>query len=88
MPTSAARVRHISDLASKMADFLQLDAAALRRIRKSSEDPPRVSVYDLIGCITGHSASNSKTCWDMLVVKEMLTESDAAEEEPCSVQIP
>ena len=63
MPT---RIRHISDLASKMADFLKLDAAALGCIRKSSEDPPRISVYDLISCITGLSASNSKTYWDRL----------------------
>ena len=64
MPTSAARVRHISDLASKMADFTQLDAAALGQIRKTSEDPPRVSVYDLIRCITG--LANPHNAWAAL----------------------
>ena len=32
-----------------------LDEDSVRRIRKTTEDPPRVSVYDVIGAITGMS---------------------------------
>ena len=76
MPASGAKPRQIPDLASKMADFLQLDAAALGCIRKSSEDPPRVSVYDLIGCITGQTNPHmiySRLCTDH---REVLTNRD------------
>lgn len=45
-------------------DFLQLDYAALGRIRKTSEDPPRVSIYDVIGAVTG--ASNPRCTWQEL----------------------
>ena len=48
-----------------MCEFSQLDAAALGRIRKTSEDPPRVSVYDLIGCVTGQS--NPHIVWNRLI---------------------
>jgi hypothetical protein len=37
--------------------FLTLDAAALGRIRKTAEDPPRVSAYDLISAVLGKSAN-------------------------------
>ncbi len=40
-----------------MESFLQLDAAALGQIRKTSEDPPRVSIYDAIQAVTGQSDS-------------------------------
>lgn len=60
--------RAIPDLTAKMCDFIQLDAAALGQIRKTSEDPPRVSIYDVIRVITGLSASNSKNVWDRVVV--------------------
>ena len=59
--------RQIPDLTATMCDFAQLDAAALGQIRKTTEDPPRVSIYDLIGCITGQSGPNSKHYWDRLV---------------------
>jgi len=58
MPTPP---RPIPDLLAKMCDFSQLDTAALGRIRKTSEDPPRVSVYDLIACITG--LANPRNVW-------------------------
>ena len=40
---------------ASMDSFLQLDAAALGQIRKTSEEPPRVSVYDAIQAVTGQS---------------------------------
>ena len=62
-----AAPRTIPDLLAKMCDFSQLDAAALGRIRKTSEDPPRISVYDLIGCITGQTQSDSRNVWERLL---------------------
>ena len=59
--------RHIPDLLVKMCEFSQLDAAALGRIRKTTEDPPRISVYDLIKCITGLTQSNSRNVWERLL---------------------
>ncbi len=35
--------------------FLQLDAEALGQIRKTSEDPPRVSIFDVIRAVTGQA---------------------------------
>jgi hypothetical protein len=40
--------------------FLTLDAAALATIRKTTEDPPRISVYDLISAVVGNSAAARK----------------------------
>ena len=40
---------------ASMDSFLQLDAQALGQIRKTSEDPPRVSIYDVIQAVTGQS---------------------------------
>lgn len=39
---------------------MPLDAAALGRIRKTAENPPRVSVYDLISAVTGSAESARK----------------------------
>ena len=41
------------DSTSSMNSLLQLDAAALGRIRKTSEETPRLSVLDVIGAVTG-----------------------------------
>ena len=40
---------------ASMDSFLQLDAEALGQIRKTSEDPPRVSIFDVIQAVTGQS---------------------------------
>lgn len=57
----AKTTRQIPDLLAGTCDFTQLDAAALGRVRKTQEGPPRVSVYDLIGCITG--LANPRNAW-------------------------
>ncbi len=59
----------IPDLTAKMCDFLQLDVAALGRIRKTAEDPPRVSIYDVIGVVTGTAPADCKHTWDRLLSK-------------------
>ena len=43
-------MRNISDL---MMSLTQLTDTSVRAIRKTAEDPPRISVYDLIGAVTG-----------------------------------
>ena len=50
---AAARPRPIPDLMASMPAFSALDEHALRQIRKTAEDTPRVSVYDVIEAITG-----------------------------------
>ena len=49
-------MRAIADL---MASLSELTDGAVRGIRKTAEDPPRVSVLDVIGAITGLDSSNS-----------------------------
>ena len=66
--TPAVHTTAVPDLMAGMEAFTRFDAAALGRSRKTNEVPPRVSVYDLIGCVTGQDASNSKHYWDRLVV--------------------
>ena len=45
-------MRAISDL---MASLSSLTDGTVRQIRKTCEDPPRVSVIDVIGVVTGHT---------------------------------
>ena len=56
-------MRAISDL---MASLSQLLDGAVRGIRKTAEDPPRVSVLDVIGAITGLNSSNSANVYGRL----------------------
>jgi len=51
---------------SAMESFLELDETSVRRIRKTSEDPPRVSVLDVISNITGLTTNNCSNVWDRL----------------------
>ena len=44
-------MRPIKDL---MASLVGLTDESVRQIRKTAEDPPRVSVLDVIGAVTGH----------------------------------
>ena len=52
----AREMRSISDL---MASLSQLSDGAMRGCRKTSEDPPRVSVLDVISAVTGLDSSNA-----------------------------
>jgi hypothetical protein len=59
------RVTHVIPLRAPSAAiaverFLPLDAAALGHIHKTAEDPPWVSVHDVILCVTGQNARNAK----------------------------
>ena len=54
----ATRPRPIPDLMASMSAFSALDEEALWQIRKTAENPPRVSVYDVIGAMTGLSSNN------------------------------
>ena len=57
-------MRAISDL---MASLSQLTADGVARdIRKTAEDPPRVSVLDVIGAITGLDSGNSSNYYNRL----------------------
>ena len=58
-------MRPISDL---MMSLLELtDNAVRQRVRKTAEDPPRVSVYDVIGVITGQSSNACRVIYSRLV---------------------
>ena len=43
-----------------------LDEAALQRIRRTAETPPRVSILDVIGAITGQARNNCAAVWSRL----------------------
>ena len=47
-------MRNISDL---MMSLTQLTDTSVRTIRKTAKDPPRISVYDLGGAVTGQGAN-------------------------------
>ena len=48
-------MRPISDL---MASLMELTDGTVNRIRKTAEDPPRISVYDVLQLVTACSAAN------------------------------
>ena len=56
-------MRAISDL---MASLSELTEGAVRGIRKTAEDPPRVSVLDVIGAITDLDSSNCSNYYHRL----------------------
>ena len=56
-------MRPIADL---MASLSELTEGAVRGIRKTAEDPPRVSVLDVIGAITGLDSNNSSNYYHRL----------------------
>ena len=53
----------IADLTGMLSAFSE---ASVQTIRKTAESPPRVSIYDVIGLITGHTASNRAHMFDRL----------------------
>ena len=51
-----------------MTDVLrEITQASLGRIRKTSETPPHVSIYDVIGAITGKNSDDSGKAYRRLV---------------------
>ena len=56
-------MRQIPDL---MLCLQELTDGTVRRIRKTAEDPPRVSVYDVLQVVTGCPAYNCNTRWKRL----------------------
>ena len=60
-------MRPIADL---MISLLELtDSSVRQRVRKTAEDPPRVSVYDVISCRTGQSSNACSVIYNRLVSK-------------------
>ena len=62
----ATRPRPIPDLMASMSAFSALDEQALRQIRKTAEDPPRVSIYDVLQVVAGLRQDNCNTIWTRL----------------------
>lgn len=56
-------MRPISDL---MASLMELTDGTVNQIRKTAEDPPRISVYDVLQLVTGCSAANCTTVFTRL----------------------
>ena len=50
-----------------LVDLTSVTDDSVQQVRKTAESPPRVSVYDVLGMITGHTASNSAHMFDRLV---------------------
>ena len=60
-------MRPIADL---MVSLLELTDSSVRQgVRKTAEDPPRVSVYDVIHCITGQPSNACRVIYSRLVSK-------------------
>ena len=50
-----------------MDAFKEITQSSLGRIRKTSESPPRVSVYDVIGAITAKNSDDSGKAYRRLI---------------------
>lgn len=60
--------RQIRDLMACMASFSVLDEDALKeRVRKTNEDPPRVSIYDVLQAVAGVEPHNCANVWRRLL---------------------
>jgi hypothetical protein len=53
--TNRQAMQNIPDLMVSMAE---LDEDSVQQIRKTAESPPRVSVYDVLGSVTGYAQDN------------------------------
>ena len=49
---SRASPRMLQNIPDLMASMSQLDEESVQRIRKTAEDPPRVSVFDVLQAVT------------------------------------
>ena len=56
-------MRNIPDL---MMSLSSLTSDSVRHIRKTAEDPPRVSVLDVISAVTGLDTNNSSNVYTRL----------------------
>ena len=56
-------IQNIPDL---MMSLAQLDDDSVQQIRKTAESPPRVSVYDVLGAVTGYTPNNCVNLWQRL----------------------
>ena len=65
MPTPKTQ-KPIPDLMASLVEFATLDENALQHIRKTAEDPPRASVYDVIVHTCKQSAANAAHTWERL----------------------
>ena len=63
----ATHPRPTPDFMASMSLFSALEGQAPRRIRKTAEDPPRVSVYDVIGAMSGLNSGNCANVWKRLL---------------------
>ncbi len=57
------RMANIPDLMAHMAD---LTDDSVQGVRKTAEEPPRVSVYDVLGAMTGYAPNNCVNLWRRL----------------------
>jgi len=75
-------MRPIADL---MASLTELTDGTVNQIRKTAEDPPRISVYDVLQLVTGCPAYNASQHWQRLkdnflrLAAQQLTSNSVAE---------
>ena len=62
MPT----LKPVPDLMAGMSSFSTLNEQALRQIRKTAENPPRVSVYDVMQAVAGVQPKHCSTVFERL----------------------
>ena len=56
----------IPDLMASMSSFSALNEQTLRQLRKTAEDPPRVSVYDVMQAVAGVQPKHCSTVFERL----------------------
>ena len=61
-----AAMQNIPDLMVSMAE---MDEDSVQQIRKTAEVPPRASVYDVLGVVTGYTPNNCVNLWQRLAVQ-------------------
>ena len=62
--TSSKMLQNVPDM---MASMAQLDEDSVPRIRKMAEDPPRVSVFDVLQAVTGYPDDQSRVLYRRLL---------------------
>ena len=62
-----ASPRMLQNIPDLMATMSQLDEESLQRIRKTAEDPPRVSVFDVLQAVTCYSNDQSRVLYRRLL---------------------
>ena len=60
-------VKMLQNIPDLMASMAQLDEDSVQRVPKTAEDPPRVSVFDVLQAVTGYPDDQSRGLYRRLL---------------------